>query len=203
MSRKKISTKMFIEKAKNVHGDKYDYSLVKYIKSNQKVKIICKIHNVFEQIANNHLKGQGCLKCQYLNNSIKNTSNSNSFIRKAISVHKNIYNYDLVEYKNSKTKIICNKHGIFKQRPNDHLAGKGCPKCKLSKGEIKIEQYLNENNIQYETQKTFNECVNILKLPFDFYISEYNICIEYDGQQHFKSIKYFGGVEGFKKKTTQ
>ncbi len=87
-------------------------------------------------------------------------------------------------------KIICPIHGIFEQKTNSHLNGSGCPYCKESKGEKKIRCYLNEHNINFISQKKFKECVDKNKLSFDFYLPIYNLCIEYDGEQHFK-LNYF------------
>lgn len=57
------------------------------------------------------------------------------FKNKSYKIHNNIYDYSLVEYINSytKVKIICKEHGVFVQRPNNHLSGQGCPKCKIDK----------------------------------------------------------------------
>ena len=73
----------------------------------------------------------------------------------------------------------------------------GCPFCKESKGEKIIKNFLIDNNISFEQQKKFDDCKYKLKLPFDFYLSELNICIEYDGLQHYKCIKIFGGEKNF------
>lgn len=70
----------------------------------------------------------------------------------------------------------------------------GCPMCKKSKGELLIEKILISNNINYIKQKTFNGCYNKRKLPFDFYLPEFNMCIEYDGVQHYNEINYWGGI---------
>ena len=196
MSKKHIATKRFIQKIKTIHGLKYDYSLTHYKNSRTKIKIICKHHGVFEQTPNNHLKGQGCPLCVI----DKHTHNKSIVINKANKIHNNKYDYSLVNYINSHTKItiICPEHGAFLQRPSDHIQGKGCPKCCSSKGEFTIEKYLKEHNIQFENQKTFPDCKNKRVLPFDFYLPNQNILIEYDGQQHYKSIKYFGGDKSLK-----
>ena len=123
---KRLTTEKFVKKAKYIHGDRYDYSLVDYKNNYTKVKIICSIHGSFEQIPNNHLNGKGCSKCS---GSKKLTTEQ--FIKKAKIIHSDKYDYKLVEYKNKETKIkiICPEHGIFEQRPYDHLSGSGCPKC--------------------------------------------------------------------------
>lgn len=180
----------FIKKAKFIHKDKYDYSEVKYVGAYINVKIKCSIHGIFEQTPHNHIHGTGCPKCA------KNLKlNTNDFIKKAKFVHGNKYDYSEVKYvgNKEKIKIKCPIHGIFEQTPNNHLNNQGCSKCKQSKGENKIEEFLLKNNIKYYNQKTFNDCKHKRKLEFDFYLPEYNMCIEYDGKQHFEPIEYFGG----------
>jgi len=190
--------KHFIKKAKLVHKNKYNYSLVKYIKDDIKVKIICPIHGVYIQTPKNHINlKQNCPYCS------KKIFNKNDFIKEAKKIHGNIYDYSLVDYKNNSTKvkIICSDHGIFQQTTNAHIQNKsGCPKCLSSKGEIKIRNFLNKHNIKHIEQKMFNDCLSykFYKLKFDFYIKEYNLIIEYDGKQHFEPIKYFGGYKKFK-----
>lgn len=115
----------FINKAKSIHGDKYDYSLVKYINTSTKLKIICKIHGVFDQLPTNHYK-QNCPNC------CKNIKITNQkFINRAITIHGDKYDYSNVEYVNITTpvKILCKEHGIFIQTPRDHFDNCGCYKC--------------------------------------------------------------------------
>jgi len=78
-----------------------------------------------------------------------------------------------------------------------HLKGQGCPICKESKGEKKVREFLIKHNIIFIPQHTFFECKNTNVLPFDFYLPDYNTCIEYDGIQHFKPVNRFGGEKGF------
>ena len=130
---KKINySEKFIIDAKNIHDNKYDYSLVDYVKSSIKIKIICSTHGVFEQRPHGHLKGYGCPKCAGDKTKILKQSNTEEFITKANLIHGDKYNYSLVEYINnkSKIKIICPIHGEFEQSPSHHLSGNGCPKCK-------------------------------------------------------------------------
>jgi hypothetical protein len=175
----------FVYKAKNIHGDKYNYDLVEYINNNTKVKILCNICNcLFEQMPRSHLKGDGCKLCSY----DKRRGSTEEFIIKAKNTHGVKYNYDLVEYHNRKTKvkIKCNKcTQIFEQLPFIHLLGSGCPKCNESKGEIKVTQYLSENNISFTPQKDFKSLRNINLLKYDFYLVNFNLLIEYDGEGHY------------------
>lgn len=118
-------TKDFIEKAKLVHGDAYDYSKVNYINSHKKVCIICPKHGEFWQTPNNHLNGHGCYTCG------KGKKNSESFIAEAKSVHGNKYDYSKTNYISANKKVIvtCIKHGDFFIRASSHLSGCGCKKC--------------------------------------------------------------------------
>ena len=96
-------------------------------------------------------------------------------------------------------KIICPEHGEFNQTPNKHLNGRGCPKCRYSKGEKKIYSILVKKDIKFETQKKFIDCKYKRFLKFDFYIPHINTCIEFDGEQHTRPINYWGGEKEFKK----
>lgn len=145
---KRIITDSFIEKAILKHNNKYDYSLSKFTTSKEKVKIICKRHGIFEQIAHNHLMGSTCYKCAKEISTIKISSNTNDFIKRAIIIHNNKYDYSKVNYINNHTKIIiiCPIHNEFNQQPNSHLAGQGCSKCKgncISKIEVQWLDFLN------------------------------------------------------------
>lgn len=187
------SNKTFIINAINIHNNKYDYSKTLYIHCHKKIDIICPIHGIFSQSPSTHLKGQGCVKCGYDKLSISNSNNTEYFITKSNIHHGDKYNYSLVEYINNKTKvkILCPIHGEFSQKAADHLNGCGCPRCNSSKGEIKIEQFFKLHCIKIQRQKKFLECINPktnYKLSFDFYLPDYNILIEYDGQQHFKPV---------------
>jgi len=195
---KRLTTEQFIKKANIIHNNKYNYSLSIYKQNKQKIKIICPKHGIFEQTPNNHISKankNGCPKCK--NDLIiqKHTLKLNEFIQKAKHIHGNKYDYSLTIYKSiyTKIKIICPKHGIFNQVAHDHLKGRGCSKCKSSKGELNIEQHLKKHNIKFIYQKKFFNCKNKLPLPFDFYLPDYNTCIEYDGEQHFKPIDFSFG----------
>ncbi|HUS49715.1 MAG TPA: hypothetical protein VMZ91_06090 [Candidatus Paceibacterota bacterium] len=192
---KKSTTKEFIEKSEKIHNKKYDYSLVDYKNNSTKVKIICKTHGVFEQKANGHLSGKGCSRCARCKKLT-----TEEFVDKSKKIHKNKYDYNKVVYINSDSKIIiiCPKHGDFSQVAYGHSVGIGCPNCQESHGERSIVNILAENNINFIRQKRFSNCKYKNVLPFDFYIPKYNTCIEYDGKQHTKSVKYFGGNKTLK-----
>ena len=122
----RIDTDVFIKKSKSIHGDKYDYSLVKYTGIFNTVKIKCPAHGIFEQQAGLHLRGYGCKKCAGVEKK-----NTDLFIKQSKVVHGDKYNYNNVQYINNHTKvcITCPKHGDFWQLPTAHLSGQGCKKC--------------------------------------------------------------------------
>jgi hypothetical protein len=199
----KYNKNSFEKAARKVHGTKYDYDLVNYINSETKVKIICPFHGIFEQLPKSHLKGYGCEFCsiEKLKNSRRDTKID--FLIKAHRIHGLKYDYSQVNYVNSytKVKIICFEHGIFEQRPQDHLnSANGCPICSESKGEKIIRIFLENHQIAFIPQKTFEGCVSKNELYFDFYLPEYNLCIEYDGIQHYKVVERWGGEKGLKER---
>lgn len=132
-NKQRSNNEEFIEKATEIHGDKYDYSKIDYINSNEKVIIICKEHGEFSQDAKGHIqKKAGCPKCGLLKlrNHFKHTSNI--FIKKATTIHGDKYDYSKVIYVNNGREpiiIICKTHGEFTQNPQEHLSGHGCSKC--------------------------------------------------------------------------
>lgn len=159
---KKLSTNEFICRAKKVHGDKFDYSKTNYIDTRTKVKIICPIHGEFEQYPNGHLNGKfGCNKC-----GGRSKLETDDYIKQAKKIHGNTYDYSKLVYVNAHTKIeiVCKIHGSFKQRPDSHLNGRGCPICgsnKLTTQEFikrskkihgNIYDYSNVNYINWDTK---------------------------------------------------
>jgi hypothetical protein len=175
----------FVVDAERVHGDLYDYSKSVYQGNKTPVVIICKTHGEFKQSPNNHIGSkQGCPSCY--GNKKRDTE---SYIKQAQAVHGTLYDYSKCVYVNASTKVSvgCYKHGYFEQHAGSHLAGHGCPKCRSSFGEAKIRNLLKIWNIAFTEQKTFDGCRGCRRvLPFDFYLPEYDILIEYDGEQHFK-----------------
>ena len=204
----KLTQDQFVEKATQKHNGFYDYSLVEYTKAQTKVKIICPLHGIFEQQPSNHLFGQRCVYCMGDNVRKARKFTTEQWIEKFKDKHGDRYDYSKVkEFKGSgtfsKIIIICKKHGEFLQRPQAHSKGEGCPYCNISKGEDEIEKYLIKNDIEYLREYKFNKCLNPKtnkKLPFDFFLPNHNMIIEYHGEQHYKKTGHFeqraGGLEG-------
>lgn len=155
--KKKITTEEFIEKARKVHGNKYDYSKAEYKGCKLKICIICPEHGEFWQTPDGHLQGRGCPVCRYISVSNKLGLTTEEFIKKAKEVHGNKYDYSKVEYKSQKTKvcIICPEHGEFWQDPTGHIDKKaGCPKC--------------SKNYKYTTEEFIRIIPNYMKEKYNF-----------------------------------
>jgi len=180
----------FIEKARKIHGDKYDYSKVEYTNSVSKVCIICPIHGESWITPRQHLKGCGCNECSKEILSIKRKMGKEKFIERARKIHGDKYDYSKVEYVGSKSKvcIVCKEHGEFFQTPSAHINLKqGCPRCNESHLEKKIRTDLKNNNIEFipECSKDVFPWLKLQKL--DFYLPKYNIAIECQGKQHLNA----------------
>ncbi len=188
---RRLTTKEWIEKAKKIHGNKYDYSKVNYINNSTKICIICPIHGEFWMTPTAHVDGkQGCKIC-----SGKKLT-KNIFIEKARKVHGDKYDYSKSVYVNTVTKVcvICPKHGEFWIFPNNHLKGNGCPKCKKSKLENILAYYLMKNSIEFTYIKKFDWLKNKNPMSLDFYLPEYNVAIECQGEQHLIKGRNFTNV---------
>ena len=197
---KKLTTKEFVEKAKQIHGDRYDYSKVDYISAETKVCIICPEHGEFWQTPHAHLNGHRCPNCF---GNIKLTNEE--FIKRSKQIHGDRYDYSKVDYISAETKvcIICPEHGEFWQTPHMHLSSQGCPNCNTSKNSKivqKVENKLNDLKIIYEKEKTFDWLVDKSHMYLDFFLPEYNVAIECHGIQHFESVDFFGGNLGFEER---
>ena len=197
----------FIESARAIHGDTYDYSNVKYLGVMQSIEIVCAKHGAFRQKAVKHLEGQGCRRCGNNSAARKSSLKTSDFIRLARQTHGDLYGYDRVEYENAHKKIIilCHDHGYFQQSPRKHLMMQGCPLCnKSSIAEVKIAESLSGTSLTYKKEKTFPDCRNKKRLRFDFAIYNGKTLIgivEYHGGQHYRSVGLWGGDAGFAKRT--
>ena len=199
-----LTTEIFIIKAKKRHGNKYDYSDVQYINRSRRVIIRCIEHNKkFSQTPTNHLSG--VVSCPICNSNIRPAITYDEFIKRVNDLYGNKYDYSKTTFNHEydKIEIVCKKHGLFKRIVKKHILGQGCPRCisiekkNNSVGELMIKNWLENNSIEFETQKTFDDCSNVKLLKFDFYLPKQNILIEFDGRQHFEPVECFGGHLGF------
>lgn len=181
------SKEEFIEKARRIHGNKYNYDKVEYTRATDNVIITCPIpgHGIngkgdFPQTPQSHIDGSGCHDC-----GGSKPLNKETFIKKAIIQHGDYYDYSKVKYKNNKTAvtIICPYHSDFPQTPDAHLVGKGCDKCK-NKNEGLLAEYLVSIHVVFRQHRIKNRF-------YDFYLPKYNLLIERDGEQHYKEVSLF------------
>ena len=193
----KYSTEEWIIMAKEMHGDKYDYSKSIYNFSKANVIIICKKHGEFQQKPNGHLQGKGCIKCGGCN--LKTTD---EFIKQATRVHGDKYDYSKTIYTIAKNKIIitCKKCGDFEQNPNLHLKDCGCNKCcnskKYSKEQIKWLNFIQiKDNIFIEHAENSKEfIVPTTRYRADGWCRETNTIYEYHGSYWHGDPKWFNAI---------
>lgn len=145
---------------------------------------------------NSILQGHGCPICGLISSGNMKRKTHLRYVQEVEKINPNI---EVVgRYIDCVTNILhrCKIDGYeWMAKPNNILNGKGCPKCNASNGEETVSIWLDKNRIEYESQKQFKDCKDKKPLPFDFYLIDYNCCIEYQGIQHYKPVEYFGGEE--------
>lgn len=180
---------------------KYDYSkFIEYKNNKQIIDIYCHCkdtngveHGYFRSKIIDHLHGHGCPKCYHELQAKRQRLSTSEFIDKANIIHNFKYYYNKTNYIDTDTEVIitCPIHGDFLQKPKNHLQGKGCKKCKMTKGEFIIYSFLTEKKVSFEYNKTFKWLLyNNTHQYVDFYLSDYNLVIEYQGQQHFSPVDF-------------
>jgi hypothetical protein len=196
----RLSQELFLERClSHLCSKNYDFTNTKYTNSRTSVDIQCKIHGRFSCNPTVIMNGHGCRICDKLKGcSSELTLDQYKIV--ASQFHNNKYDYSLVDLKNEKIKVICPEHGEFLIRKSAHISPTqlyGCQKCGniRSIGEERIIKYLESHDIRYDYQKTFDWSWSVGRkqpLRYDFYLSEMNILIEFDGKHHFEPIRYGG-----------
>jgi len=190
----KLTQNLFLEISSKINKNNYDYSLVNFIDLQTPIKIICKNHGVFEQTPLEHLNNQICPKCK-----AEIDENKKNFILKSNKKYDFLYDYSNINYIDDQTNVTisCKIHGLFKQKPINHMNGDICDYCKnYTIGKQSIISFLNKNNIKYiENYKNI--------LIFDFYLPLLNTYIEYDGIQDYNINKYYGHDNKIKKQVSK
>ena len=193
----KLTTDEFIKKAREFHGNRYDYSKVEYVNTKTKVCIICPEHGEFWQAPEKHLKHNCPLCC----GNVK--YNTETFIAKCKEKFGDDFiDYSKVNYINRDTdiKLVCKKCGReFFVNPHNHIRrGDGCQYCRMSSLEKEVYTSLKRENISFEWHKWFSWLNNGKShKSLDFFLPDYNIAIECQGRQHFEPIDFFGGKESY------
>ena len=189
-------------------GIKYTYDYIKeyiesfgyillseeYINCKETIIVQCdKGHKPYETTFDNFTQHK-CPECGYEYVASLKRKTHEQFIQELFNINKNIKiigDYSLND-KNIKCQCCIDDSHIWSATPHNLLKGSGCPHCKKSKGEKKISDFLNKKEIEYIQWYTFENCKFKSFLPFDFYLPQYNICIEFDGQQHFEIVDFSG-----------
>lgn len=178
------------------HGNKYKY-LSPFTGVKDKLKILClRCDVIFYQKADSHFRGSGHEVCSHEDGYFKHRLTNEQFLEKLKLIHGDKY-IPMEKYIKSKTKIkfyctVCER--IFTTTPMDIIRNCGCSYCRESKGEKKISKFLKENNIKFEPQKSFPDLIGKMGhfLTFDFYLTDLKILIEYQGEHHYKPIRFNG-----------
>lgn len=199
-SSQRLTNNEFIEKSVSIHIDEkgaplYKYDKVNYINSHTDVIITCKIHGDFSQRPNNHLNGATCLECSNEISSERQRMTRDEFIQKAKEIHEDTYDYSQTIYKknsNESVSIICKKHGLFNQSPSNHLAGKGCIKCRNEYLSISQKMSLDEcisKFRQFHGEKYDYSMVEYINSQTNIQIRciEHNILFYQTPSNHFRS----------------
>lgn len=171
---------------------------------NGNIKFTCPKHGIKSMRYWNLINGECCDECARENSGLKLRLTNSEIIKRAKKHYgENTYDYSKLDTFNrsdgDKIVITCKKHGDFLTRIGNFSQGKsGCPICRGSRLELNIKNTLDKNNVKYEPQKTFDWLKYKSNLFLDFYLPDYNIAIECQGEQHFYPSDFFGGDEGFK-----
>ena len=202
MSAKKTN-EQFLKEARELNGNLFNY-LSEYETARKKILIECTTcGHIFPQTPSSHLNCRGCPKCaeksrvvqMKINSKKLNEKAKREFADKANKKHNFGFDYSGVIYIKSyiPVEIKCKKCGrIFHQIPSDHLSGRGCPYCNESKGEKLVGIFLMDNNIVHIPQHYYPKLKWRTRLRYDFYLPDYNLCIEYQGPQHFEHVNWSG-----------
>ena len=189
------TTQQFVDEMKNINPN---INIIgEYINAYKKIECEClKCQHKWSVTPHDLLKGVGCPKCKAINTRNLRIKSNQQFTKEMALINPDII--ILGKYNGNKNKIRCQCkkcNNEWNAIPSSLLMGVGCPRCKSSKGELKVSRYLEKNQVDYIPQYKFKNCRDIQPLPFDFYLPDYNMCIEYDGELHFKEIEHFGGKE--------
>ena len=198
---KKRATDKFKKKIAAIHGDRYILDLVEYRTLENDIKVICRNHGVFKIRPLNLRNGNGCHECWLIKHKREFFDpNINYYFKKrAIAKHGNLYNYDKLNYTGYANDVIitCSIHGDFLRPMRSHLLGSKCTVCSSSSIEKMAHRVLRNNSIEYVSEKKFKD---LKDRRFDFYLPDFDILLELDGEQHFKATKLHGGKPGLKKR---
>lgn len=190
----------WIKNARAVHGDKYEYDASRSpMNASGYIRYRCPVHGWQESRYDCHVtQGCGCALCAGVVNNLSAEERKQMWIEKSEKRYLGKYSYRDVVYVNNDTpvKIYCKEHRItFETTPDTHTRGAGgCPLCTKSVGEVEIYKWLSEHYVSFETQKRLpNENMFCKRqyLLVDFFLPDYNMIIEMNGEQHYQYVEHF------------
>ncbi|MCK5612932.1 hypothetical protein KAR91_64255 [Candidatus Pacearchaeota archaeon] len=196
----------FLRDATRIHSDTYEYDLRTFVNNDTTIKANCRMHGEFNLNPKSHTSKYrvGCPECGRISKGLAQRITKEQFLKYAKESHGDRYEYDLTNFSivTEEVPIKCKEHGWFPQIAFNHYYNvQGCPKCKSSTGEHAVRSVLLEKGVTFKEQLRIHECKNKKKLPFDFSILNKNRelkgMIEFHGPQHFKTVGFFNGEEGY------
>lgn len=155
---KRLTSCEFIEKAKSIHGDRYNYTSIEYINMKTKIVLFCENNHKFLISPDNHLKGKRCPSCSGRNDLVNSLQ---KFIEKSNNIHNEKYLYHKFIFIDNKTKgiIVCKKHGDFEQTTNSHLSGSGCKKCYHQSLRYDLKYFIEKSNKIHNNFYNYSESI--------------------------------------------
>ena len=191
MGKKKLSNDEFIQRARNIHGNKYTYN-EQYYSMGTSLNIVCPTHGTFKQVPSEHIKGYGCFKCA----TKRRTKTLAQFKIEANLVHNNIYRYGKYENCHTKMSIKCSNHGWFKQTPNKHLRGHGCPSCARKMFSNIAIDWLNSISLNIQHAKNGGEYwLPEIRTHVDGFCANTNTVYEFHGDKFHGNPKVYKKIE--------
>ena len=189
----------FIRRARERHGERYDYSLVEYLQCDTKVCIVCAVHGEFWQRPACHVRGYGCERCSHEYRGAMMRSGFDEFLEAALKSHNGLYSYKQDSFRGMGSSVVvtCPEHGdwVASSACNHVKLKTKCPQCgRKSTGEEAVAEELVRRGLVFTRQAKFP---SLPRLSFDFYLPSMGLLIEFDGEQHFRPIEFFGGKDSF------
>lgn len=178
---------------RRIHGDEYDYANVVYEHSNRHVEIVCRQHGPFLQTPSGHWAGKGCPECGRVNRAANQILTTQEVLARFRQLHGDRYDYGATEYSRFRLHVTigCRRHGAFRQTPQAHLEGKGCPRCSQSSGETRAAAWLEERGIAFTVEFPV-AAEGATRCRFDFFLPDQCAFLEIDGPHHYAPVQYAG-----------
>ena len=198
-----LTKDQIISQFREIHGDKYNYSFVNYVRAHDKVEIVCPKHGSFFMAPIAHKKGQACPQCYNETRGEAIALTKEEFLARVVVVHGTKYDYSRVTYSRLRDKIdvVCTKHGLFNLSGDSHLYGKvGCPICSgpssgVSRAEMEVVDYIKSLGLNVIPQYRYGSS----RKTVDIFIPDLSLAIEYDGL-YWHSSKFKNNGEHLSKR---